>query len=60
MPMSPISRRNLTEHLGKRLELEVKVDSTLIGGVILRLGDQVIDGSLNGRLKALEKALMAV
>ena len=53
-------KAQLTEHLGKRLELEVKVDSSLIGGVVLRLGDQVIDGSLNGRLKALEKALMAV
>lgn len=53
-------KAQLTEHLGKRLELDVKVDSSLIGGVVLRLGDQVIDGSLNGRLKALEKALMAV
>ncbi len=53
-------KAQLTEHLGKRLELEVKVDPSLIGGVVLRLGDQVIDGSLNGRLKALEKALMAV
>ncbi len=53
-------KAQLTEHLGKRLELEVKVDPTLIGGVVLRLGDQVIDGSLKGRLKALEKTLMNV
>lgn len=53
-------KARLTEHLGKRLELEVKVDPSLIGGVVLRLGDQVIDGSLKGQLKAIEKALLAV
>lgn len=53
-------KARLTEHLGKRLELDVKVDPSLIGGVVLRLGDQVIDGSLKGQLKAIEKALLAV
>ena len=53
-------KARLTEHLGKRLELEMSVDKTLIGGYILRLGDQVIDGSLKGKLRAIEKALMAV
>lgn len=53
-------KARLTEHLGKRLELNVKVDPSLIGGVVLRLGDQVIDGSLKGQLKAIEKALLAV
>lgn len=53
-------KAQLTEHLGKKLELEVKVDPSLMGGVVLRLGDQVIDGSLKGRLKALEKSLMNV
>ena len=53
-------KARLTEHLGKRLELDVQVDPSLIGGVVLRLGDQVIDGSLKGQLKAIEKALMAV
>lgn len=53
-------KARLTEHLGKRLELEVTVDHSLIGGFILRLGDQVIDGSLRGRLRAIEKELMTV
>lgn len=53
-------KAQLTEHLGKRLELDVKVDPSLIGGVVLRLGDQVIDGSLSGRLRAIEAALLAV
>ncbi|HEY9784219.1 MAG TPA: ATP synthase F1 subunit delta, partial [Candidatus Obscuribacterales bacterium] len=53
-------KARLVEHLGKRLELEVKVDKSLIGGAVLRLGDQVIDGSLKGKLKRIEKALLAV
>jgi F-type H+-transporting ATPase subunit delta len=53
-------KAQLTEHLGKTLELEVKVDPSLIGGVVLRMGDQVIDGSLKGQLKALEKTLLSV
>jgi F-type H+-transporting ATPase subunit delta len=53
-------KARLTEHLGKKLELEVKVDPTLIGGVVLRLGDQVIDGSIKGKLQSLERVLMSV
>ncbi|MBK9770114.1 MAG: F0F1 ATP synthase subunit delta [Candidatus Obscuribacter sp.] len=50
----------MTEHLGKKLELDVKVDPSLIGGVVLKIGDQVIDGSLKGKLKSIEKALLSV
>jgi F-type H+-transporting ATPase subunit delta len=53
-------KAQLAEHLGKNLELEVKVDPSLIGGVVLKMGDQVIDGSLKGQLRALEKTLLAV
>ena len=53
-------KARLTEHLGKALELQVEVDKSLLGGVVLRLGDQVIDGSLKGKLNAIEKDLMAV
>lgn len=53
-------KARLTEHLGKKLELDVEVDPSLIGGMILRLGDQVIDGSLKGKLQVVEKSLMSV
>jgi F-type H+-transporting ATPase subunit delta len=53
-------KARLTEHLGKKLELEVQVDKSLLGGVVLRLGDQVIDGSLKGKLAVIEKELTAV
>ncbi len=53
-------KARLTEHLGKKLELDVAVDPSLIGGFLLKIGDQVIDGSLKGKLSALEKILISV
>jgi len=53
-------KARLSEHLGRNLELEVSVEKALIGGFILRLGDQVIDGSLKGKLRMLEKTLLLV
>jgi F-type H+-transporting ATPase subunit delta len=47
--------------LGERLQREVVVstetDSSLIGGVLIRAGDLVIDGSVRGRLNKLAEAL---
>jgi F-type H+-transporting ATPase subunit delta len=51
---------SLTEHLGKALKLDVSQDDSLIGGFVLRLGDQVIDGSLKNKLRNLEKVLLSV
>lgn len=53
-------KARLAKRLGKQIELAVKVDPTLIGGVVLRVGDEVIDGSLKGRLEALEASLLSV
>jgi len=53
-------KARLSEHLGKKLELDVEVDESLIGGLVLRLGDQVIDGSIKGRLSIIEKTLLSV
>jgi F-type H+-transporting ATPase subunit delta len=43
---------------GKELELEQKVDPSLIGGVVLRLDDTVIDASVRGSLEQLRKTLI--
>jgi len=53
-------KTRLIKQLGKQVELAVKVDRSLIGGLILRVGDQVIDGSLKGKLEALERSLLSV
>jgi len=53
-------KTKLIKQLGKQVELAVKVDRSLIGGIVLRVGDQVIDGSLKGKLEALERSLLSV
>ena len=53
-------KARLTEHLGKKLDLDVSVDQSLIGGYLLKLGDQVIDGSIRAKLRAIEKSLLSV
>jgi F-type H+-transporting ATPase subunit delta len=49
----------LTEQFGPDLEFEYKVDKSLIGGVYLRVGDRVIDGSVAAKLAALRENLAA-
>lgn len=41
----------LKKRLGRDVKLNVSVDKSLLGGAIIRAGDLVIDGSLEGRLK---------
>jgi F-type H+-transporting ATPase subunit delta len=38
-----------------QVELEEKVDASLIGGYLLRIGDKQVDDSLKGKLKDLER-----
>lgn len=63
---SELTQEQLTEigdKLEKRLERKVKlncsVDETLLGGVIIRAGDLVIDNSARGRLNRLSDALQS-
>jgi F-type H+-transporting ATPase subunit delta len=52
-------RTRLVDRFGSDLEFEFEVDPSLIGGVHLRVGDQVIDGSVAGKLAALRDHLTA-
>ncbi|HEB77977.1 MAG TPA: F0F1 ATP synthase subunit delta [Methylothermaceae bacterium] len=47
----------LQRNLGKRVRLDVKEDHQLIGGVRIRAGDKVMDGSVRGQLERLAKRL---
>ena len=44
--------------LGREITLETAVDESLIGGVVIRVGDSVIDASLAGRLRELAHDLV--
>ena len=43
----------VSKRLGKKIDINTEADKDLIGGVIIRVGDSVIDASLRGRLKEL-------
>ncbi|MES2217602.1 MAG: F0F1 ATP synthase subunit delta [Pseudomonadota bacterium] len=45
----------LTKRLQREVELENEVDETLLGGVVVRAGDIVIDGSIRGKLLRLNE-----
>ena len=59
--LEPDQAKRLTEALARRfecaIELESEIDPAVLGGAVIYAGDQVIDGSLRGRLKKLGKAL---
>ncbi len=45
------------KRLGKKIEISTRIDESLIGGIIIRAGDSVIDASVKGRLKQLGNEL---
>jgi F-type H+-transporting ATPase subunit delta len=47
----------LKAHFGCDVELSVAQDADLIGGVVIRAGDLVIDGSIRGKLQQLTNEL---
>ena len=47
----------LAEQYGANLTYEYKVDPTILGGMIVRVGDKLIDGSVASRLAALKQTL---
>jgi F-type H+-transporting ATPase subunit delta len=47
----------LQQTLGKQPRLNVQVDETLIGGVLIKAGDLVIDASIRGQIQRLAKRL---
>lgn len=50
-------KKALAKKLGKEIALQSEVDKTLIGGVVIRAGDLVIDNSVRGKLQQLSHIL---
>ncbi|MEH6617382.1 MAG: F0F1 ATP synthase subunit delta [Porticoccus sp.] len=47
----------LSSKLEREVNMQVSIDDSLIGGVVVRAGDTVIDGSIRGRLAKLAEVL---
>jgi F-type H+-transporting ATPase subunit delta len=51
-------KKALEQHTGKTVIMHTRVDPRIMGGIVARVGDQVIDGSVRSRLTALQQSLL--
>jgi len=49
--------RVLGERLGRRVQVETVQDPAVVGGLVIRIGERVIDSSLRSQLEQLQAAL---
>ena len=47
--------RKIEENTGRKVELTTKVDPDVLGGLVMRVGNVVMDGSIRARLERLRK-----
>lgn len=61
--LTPNEARALTERLekltGGKIALDLQVDPSLLGGLVVRIGDRLIDGSVRSRLERLRNQLVS-
>jgi len=61
VPLDDEDKTRLAERLsaviGKKVVLKPRVDSSLLGGIVARIGDKLLDGSTSSRLTALKREL---
>ena len=64
LPLDDAQRRDITERLrsltGSKIEINEVVDDSLIGGITVRIGDQLYDASVRSRLERLRARLTAI
>jgi len=58
VPLSDAQQQTVREKVqamtgARQVEIETKIDADLIGGVVIKVGSQVIDASLRGQLRRL-------
>lgn len=51
---------NLSMSSGKNVQLQNQVDPTIIGGVLVKIGDKVIDGTVKSRLVNMQEQLSQI
>ena len=61
IPLDDDEQRRVTEMLsamsGRDVRLTTRVDAEILGGMIIRIGDRVMDGSTRSRLQAMRREL---
>ncbi len=51
--------KRIEEQTGQRVELSSKVDADVLGGIVLQVGNMVLDASVRNRLEQLRKSVAA-
>jgi F-type H+-transporting ATPase subunit delta len=63
-PLNETQQNTLGEQLrraiGRRVTIDLRVDPSLLGGMIVKVGSRMIDGSLKSRLHRLQLAMKGV
>jgi len=55
--LSESLKRGIESFTGKKVEMEVEEGASLLGGIVVRVGDQVYDGSVKAQLNNMMKLL---
>ena len=50
-------KKNVLDKMGANTAIEFRVDPQILGGLVIRIGDKVLDGSVSGQLEGLRKSL---
>lgn len=56
-PLLAELQRKLEDATGKRVSLKVSLNRSLLGGLVLQIGDRRLDGSLRARLESLRRSI---
>ena len=61
IPLKPETKQKLLNKLekqsGKTVKLKEEVDPSILGGIILRMGNSQIDNSVKGKIEAIASSL---
>lgn len=52
-------QQKLEDQTGKKVDLNIEIDESLMGGIAIRIDDTVIDGSVKNQLQELEEQFLA-
>ena len=63
-PLNDQQLETLSEHLrrsvGQRVSVDVRVDPRLIGGLVVKVGSRMVDGSVESKLRRLQLAMKGI
>ena len=61
VPLDPQAESRIADQMsnatGKRIMLTSRVDADIVGGIVIKIGDRLIDGSTRTKLSAMKNAL---